>query len=54
MPNKSQERELILDLHFSTEQLEEMLTNAKAGGAVSIKVKLELSAEATLKEVVLR
>lgn len=46
--------DLIIDLNFTVEQLEKMLGNAKAGGLVQIKVKVDIQAEGKVDEVVLR
>ena len=52
--NKSNQDYIIIDLSFSVEQLEDMLKNAKAGGAVQIKVKLNTTVTGELQEVILR
>ena len=47
---------IILDLYLNVKELEQMLSNAKAGGAVQVKVALDLDLKVTgtVEGVILR
>lgn len=46
--------EIIVDVNLTPEQLEKMLANAKVGGFVQLKLKVNIDASADVAEVILR
>lgn len=52
--SNKESRELYVDLHFTVKQLEEMLSNARVGGLVQVKVVVDVQLDGQVSEVVLR
>lgn len=44
----------VINLSFTTEQLEKMLSNSKVGGLVQVKIKINIQADGEVQEVILR